>query len=102
MVQILLDARADPNDGANVERNGRASTSDSLRLSGKQFPKSVYQKKSVCSACGYKTLNGKKTRKQTTKTTNFCVKCNKYICKKWFEDYHTRSQLLFFEERFKN
>ena len=39
MVQILLDARADPNDGANVERNGRPSTSDSSRLSGKHFPK---------------------------------------------------------------
>ena len=89
MVQVLLDARANPDDVANAERNGRQSGNASSRLRGKHFPKSVYPKKSVCSACGYKSVNGKKTRKQTT---DFCVKCNKYICKACVEDYHTKSQ----------
>ena len=85
MVQVLLDARANPDDVANAERNGRQSGNASSRLRGKHFPKSVYPKKSVCSACGYKSVNGKKTRKQTT---DFCVKCNRSIniCKACFED----------------
>ena len=58
---------------------------------GKHFPISMYPKRKTCTACGYKTdKNGKQSRK---KTSNYCEKCDLYICKDCFEKFHTRSKI---------
>ena len=90
MVQVYFDARADPNDMENQERIGRPANIDAFRLRGKHFAVSRHSQRKVCTSCGYKSVNGKQSRK---KTSNFCEKCNVFICKNCFERFHTKSKL---------
>ena len=70
---------------------GRPADINVLRLRGKNFPISMYPKRKTCAANGYKTdKNGKQSRK---KTSNYCEKCDLYVCKDCFEKFHTRSKI---------
>lgn len=86
LVQPLLDSYADPSVGGT---SGRTPVS-SVRLKGKHFATSKLPRKR-CSVCAYKKTAGGKYRQ--TKTVNFCEKCQKYVCRVCFEDFHTRSSL---------
>ena len=91
MVQPFLDARANPETTNMLSTPGRPADIDVLRLRGKHFPISMYPKRKTCTACGYKTdKNGKQSRK---KTSNYCEKCDLYVCKDCFEKFHTRSKI---------
>ena len=72
----------------NVVPRVRSNNSEIDRLKGRHFPVSKHPQRGVCTNCGYQKVNGKQRR---TKVSNFCEQCNKFICKKCFADYHTRS-----------
>ena len=67
----------------------RPSKRKGSRLQGKHFATSRYpHEKKCCVVCGYKkNAQGKPKFK---KTWNYCQKCEKFICKLFFEKYHTR------------
>ena len=83
LVQPLLDHKAenyvDP----------RQSNLQDTRLKGKHFAVSRHPERRCCTVCGYKKDgNGKQKRK---KVSNYCEKCQKFICKDCFESYHVKS-----------
>ena len=91
LVQTLLDVRANNGNGGN--NRGRPSLlPEASRLQAKHFAISKYpDERKCCVVCGYKKkANGKPSFK---KTYNYCVKCERFICKSCFEKYHTKSQL---------
>ena len=91
LMQLLLDARSDPNHTSHEQQygNGRPVKIDSIHLHGKHFPLSQFHARKTCRACDCKkNANRKQSRK---KTYNFCEKCYVYICKSCLEHYHTRS-----------
>ena len=63
------------------------SRSPTERLRGKHFP--ITSKRGRCTVCGNK--KNPHGRRRDRKTTNYCPKCKKHLCKKQcFELYHTR------------
>ena len=82
MVQPHLDEKANPVPAVNPYEN---------RLIGKHFAESKYPQGKTCTSCGYKKdAKGRQSRK---KTYNFCRKCDRFICKDCFQQYHTKSKL---------
>ena len=55
----------------------------SIRLSGKHFPSSNHPVCKHCVVCAYGINNAGKYKK--TKTSNFCEKCNVFVCKNCFD-----------------
>ena len=89
LVQPLLDKRTDPNEDQSPTP-GRKSNLDDIRLKGKHFSETRHPKRGRCSVCAYK--KGQNNRYKDTKTSNFCPKCQKFICKGCFEAFHTKSK----------
>ena len=86
MVQPLLNRRS----SEIVWRSNSLNAVES-RLIGKHFPVSKYPQKKCCTVCGFKkNATGKKSFK---KTTQYCEKCQKFICKDFFSIYHTKSAI---------
>ena len=91
MVQPLLDTRENWETSNILSTPGRPADTDVLHLRGKHFPISMYPKPKTCTACGYKTdKNYKQPRK---KTSNYCEKCDLYVCKDCFEKFDSRSKI---------
>ena len=88
LVQPLLDRKVDEN--VYPVTGPRPIAINDNRLQGKHFPESKHPQRKTCTLCGYKKKNGKQIKK---KTSNFCVKCEKFICKGSFEKYHTQRTL---------
>ena len=72
----------------NVPR-GRRPSSINVRMKGKHFSSSRHPVRRRCCVCGYK--KGASGQYKDTKTSNYCVKCDKFLCKSCFETYHTKS-----------
>ena len=72
----------------NVPRGRRPSSID-VRMKGKHFSSSRHPVCRRCCVCGYK--KGVSGQYKDTKTSNYCVKCDKFLCKSCFETYHTKS-----------
>ena len=87
LVQLYLDNKANPNLETFITR-ARLPSIISVRLSGKHFSSNNYPVHKFCCMC----LRKESCRYKKTKTSNFCEKCNFHVCKKCFEQYHTRSQ----------
>ena len=83
LVQPLLHSRADPGNKI-ASPPGRKPTMDERRLKGNHFPESRHPKRGCCSVCAYQKY-------KDIKTSNYCPKCDKFICKKCFETFHTQS-----------
>ena len=88
LVQPYLDDKANPNLDTSVTR-GRLSSIPSVRLSGKRFPSGNYPVCKSCVVCAHEKNRAGKYEK--TKTSDFCEKCNGFVCKNWFERYHIRN-----------
>ena len=67
---------------------GRPAEMNDVRLVGKHYPESKHPLRKCGVLCGYKKKDGKYACK---KTSNYCVKCDKFVCKDCFELYHTKS-----------
>lgn len=91
LVQPLLNSRDDPNIDNHSPSVGRRANLDESRLKGKHFPESRYPKRRRCSVCGY--TKGPDGKYKDTKTSNYCPKCQKFVCKKCFEIFHTQSKV---------
>ena len=65
----------------------RPTEMNDVRLVGKHYPESKHPLRK-CVLCGYKKKYGKYARR---KTSNYCAKCDKFVCKDCFELYHTKS-----------
>jgi len=88
LVQPLLDRRA---DGDVNLSSGRLSVSDDKRLKGKHFAESRHPKRGRCVKCSSdKNVRG---FPKDTKTSNFCQKCDAFICKTCFKVFHTSSRV---------
>lgn len=74
------------------EERGKRKTSDYTWLTGKHYAVSKYPIKKKCSSCAYR-VNKVTKKKLGTQTCNFCPKCNAYICKRCFKDFHTNSKV---------
>ena len=86
LVQPLLDVKAERNVYGTP---GRCPDVNAARLQGKHFPESKHPDRKCCVVCGYKKKrNGKVAY---TKTSNYCAKCEKFLCKNCFAGYHTKS-----------
>ena len=59
-----------------------------VHLVGKHYPESKHPLRKCCVLCGYKKKDRKYARK---KTSNYCARCDKFVCKNCFELYHTKS-----------
>ena len=70
---------------------GRRSINSDTRLQGKHLAESHPPKRGRCGCCGYK--KDIKGMSKDTKTSNFFVICDKFLCKTCFEPYHTRSNV---------
>ena len=68
---------------------GRRPSSIDVRMKGKHFFSSLHPVRRRCCVCGYK--KGPSGQYKDTKTSNYCVKCDKFLCKSCFETYHTKS-----------
>ena len=82
MVQPHLDEKVNPVPAVNPNGN---------RLIGKHFAKSKCPQRKFCNSCGYK--KDAKDRQSRKKTCNFCRKCDRFIYKDCFRQYHTKSKL---------
>ena len=89
LVQPLLDAKAAVGNNVHSPVPGRRSIEDDVRLQGKHFAESRHPKRGRYASCGYK--KGKDNKYKDTKTSNYCTKCDKFICKSCFKLYHTKS-----------
>ena len=90
MGQELLDVKENPyNENANV--SAQCQSKELVRLSRKQFPLSQNPKRSRFVKYGYERDKSKKYKDK--KTSNFCNKCSKFICKECFQIYHTQRNL---------
>ena len=83
LVQPLLNCIADGEGDIHSPGVGRKTSLDELRLKGKHFPERLHPKRGRCSVCGYKKGPNKKYK--DIKTSNYCRKCEKFICKGCFE-----------------
>ena len=89
LVQHYLDKKANPNLDTSMTR-GRLPSIPSVRLSRENFPSSNYPVRKSCTICAYKKNSvGKYIKK---KPSNFCEKCNVYVCKTCCEQYYTCSE----------
>ena len=76
LVQPLLDKKS---KGKLIAQHGRRPNIRATRLQEKHFVSSMYPRRGVCRAWGYKKRkNGKLTKK---KTCNYCWKCEIFLCK---------------------
>ena len=76
LVQRLLDCKASSENSYYCAGRWPAKMNE-VHLVGKH----------CCVLCGYK----KKDRKYARKKTNYCARCDKFVCKDCFELYHTKS-----------
>lgn len=84
LVQPLLD-ECNSHTSGRTKRPGNGAD----RLKGKHFPSSKHPIRKCCAVCAYvRRANGTQSRK---KTSCYCSKCDKFICKKCFEKFHTKS-----------
>lgn len=83
LVQPLIDINND-----NVTSQKQINTNET-RLRGKHFRSSKHPKRAACSVCAYK--RGKDGKQSRRKTSQFCKKCGKFICKYCFDSFHTKS-----------
>ena len=81
LVQPCLGKKANPDQDTSATRS-QLHLIPSLRLSGKYFALSNYVILKSCLACAYERNSAGKYKK--TKTSNFCEKCNVYVCKSMF------------------
>ena len=82
MVQPHLDEKANLVPAVNPNEN---------RVIGKHFAESKYPQRKTCTSCGYKKdAKGRQSRKKTCK---FCRKCDRFISKDCFRQYHTKNKL---------
>ena len=72
----------------NVPR-GRGPSSVDVRMKGKHFSSSRHPIRRRCCVCGYK--KGASGQYKDTNTSNYCVKCDKFLCKSCFETCYTKS-----------
>ena len=89
LVQPYLDNKANPNLDTSITR-GPLPAIPSIRLFGKHFPPSNYLIFKRCGVCAYEKSSASEYKK--TKASNFCEKCNVYVCKNFFKGYHNLSQ----------
>ena len=90
LVQELLDAKENPHN-ENADVSAQCQSKELVRLRGKHFPVSQYPKRGRCVRCGYEKNKSKKYKDK--KTSNFCEKCLKFICRECFQIYHTQSNI---------
>ena len=93
MVQPLLSLYSLPTCPAHLHGKGRPTVADDNRLIGKHFsythPEGLRQRCSVCS----KQVSPVIGKRKDTKTKNYCLTCNKFLCKgSCFEVYHTHTE----------
>ena len=91
MVQPLLDTRENPETSNILSTPGRPADTDVLHLRGIHFAISMYPKPKTCTAFGYKT--DKSYKQPRKKTSNYCEKCDLYVCKDCFEKFDSRSKI---------
>ena len=89
LVQPLLDTKAQVGNVVHCPVPGRRSFENDKRLQGKHFAESRHPKRGCCVCCGYKKGTNKKYKDK--KTSNFYLKCDQFVCKNCFENYHTKS-----------
>ena len=87
LVEPLLQKRSESTSGP-----GRQPVSASPRLKGKHFPISRHPKRGRCTVCSHEKSNAT-GKEKGAKTSNYCQKCEKFICKACFEKFHTQSLL---------
>ena len=81
LVQSLLDLK-------NSEIVWWQTTTHEKRLKRKHFPSNRHHQRKCCAVCAYtRNTKGKQSRKNTS---NYCVKCDKFICKDCFENFHVK------------
>ena len=83
----LLDCKAS-SEISYYGAGRRPAEMNDVRLVGKHYPESKHLLRKWYVLCGYKKKKGKYARK---KTSNYCAKCDKFVCKDCFELYHTKS-----------
>ena len=98
MVQPYLDMRTDEEletrgrqTSMTTTPHSRRQTDDNVRLRGKQFAVRMDARRK-CTMCTYKR-NPSTGKRMNTRTTDYCEKCEKYICKSCFKTFHTASKL---------
>ena len=85
LVLPLLDKK---NRGELILHPGRRPNIHATRLQGNHFASSMYPRRGVCRACGYKKRkNGKQTKK---KTCDCCAKWGIFLCKNVLEVFTPR------------
>ena len=83
LMQPLLDHYNSRTSGRTKEPSSGAD-----RLKGKHFTSSKHPICRCSAVCAHvRRANGTQWRK---KTSSYCSKCEKFICKKCFEKYHTK------------
>ena len=87
IVQPLLDFKAS-GEISYYCAGRRSAKMNEVHLVGKHYPESKHPSKKCCVLCGYKKKDGKYARK---KTSNYSVKCDKFLCKDRFELYRNES-----------
>ena len=97
MAQKYLDLREDSEKPhSRASRSSETTTnkrvSAATRLTGKHYAVSKYPKKKKCSSCAYRISESTKKR-LGTQTCNYCPKCDAFICKRCFRDFHSKSLL---------
>ena len=85
LVQSYLDNKTNPNLDTFITRD-RLPSVPSIRLSRKYFPSSNDPVRKSCVVCVYEKNSAGKYKK------NIYEKCNIYVCKNCFEQYHTPGQ----------
>ena len=89
LAQPLLDCKAS-GEISYYGAGRRPAKINEVRLVVKHYPESKHLLKKCCLLCGYKKKGGKYAYK---KISNYCAKCDKFVCKDCFELYHTKSNL---------
>ena len=77
------------NENDNV--SAQCQSKELVRLRGKHFPVSQYPKRGRYVKCGKEKNKSKKYKDK--KTSNFCDKCSKFICKECFQIYHSQRNI---------
>ena len=88
VVQLLLDKKSKVE---LIVQPGRRSNIHATWLQGKDLASSMYPRRDVCRACGYKKRkNGKRTKK---KTCDCCAKCEIFLWKECLQGFPTKSKV---------